>query len=319
MIKMLQMAILYFKSGIMFDDIALFVHIVQYRGLSAAAEQLQLPSATVTRRLQKLERALHCRLIHRSARQFNLTAEGEVYYQAYAGLVHQLENTQRLLSSDMQQLSGSLKVLAPTNISTGLLQPMWSAFIKKYPDIQLQLLLNNNIEDIHKTQADITLRIGPQEDSQLYQKRLGSIATVLVASPDYLHQAGVPETLDDLHQKRLVCVHSLPAWALANTETNQRVTFRPVAATSVNDVRLASQLVVDSLGIALLPVSEVSEALRTGSLLQVLPEWHGPLRYIYAVWPSGRLLNAKAKTLREFMQQFIAEDKVLQGALWPGN
>lgn len=133
---------------IMFDDIALFIHIVQQQGLAAAAQKLGLPAATVTRRLQRLEASVARQLIHRSARQFVLTPEGEAFYQAYAGLVEQLEQTQQQLSGELNLLAGPLKVLAPTNISIGLLQPMWSGFIKMYPDIKLELMLSNSVESM---------------------------------------------------------------------------------------------------------------------------------------------------------------------------
>ncbi len=297
----------------MIDDIALFVHIVQFRGLGAAAEYLQLPAATVTRRLQKLEARIGCQLIHRSARQFNLTQEGQVYFQAYADLVQQFESTSRLLSVEQHQLSGPLKVLAPTNISLGLLQPVWSSFIKAYPDIYLELQLNNATEDVISAQADIAIRIGPQNDSLLYQKRLGTISTLIVASPEYLSLKGTPSTLDHFHQHRIIGVNNLPTWKLTNSETQQQVDLHPKYTTSVNDIRFASQLACDAVGIALLPISEVKDELNQGLLQQILPSWSGPARDIFAVWPSGKLLSAKAKCLRDFMQENLSQEPILQG------
>ena len=299
----------------MFDDIVLFIHIVQSRGLAAAARQLQLPAATVTRRLQKLENSVGCQLIHRSARQFKLTADGEMYYQAYAELAHQLQTTARELDKDMQQISGRLKVLAPTNISNGILQPMWSAFLKAYPEIQLHLELNNQKDDLLMSQADIALRIGPQSDSNLYQKRLGSIATILVAGPQYIQQHGAPKTLEDLSQHRLISITALEQWQLKNQQTVKQQTLQPETNTVVNDVSLACQMACDDLGIALLPMSEIESELENKRLIRVLTPWQGPDRDIYAVWPSGRLLTAKAKCLRDFMQSFIEQESVLQGAI----
>jgi len=297
----------------MIDDIALFIHIVQYRGLAAAAEHLQLPAATVTRRLQKLEARIGSQLIHRSARQFRLTQEGEIYFQAYADLVQQFESTSRLLSTEQHQLSGPLKVLAPTNISLGLLQPTWSAFIKAYPDIHLKLQLSNTTEDVIHTQADIAIRVGPQSDSLLYQKRLGAISTIIVASPEYLSLQGTPSTLDNFHQHRIIGVNSLSTWKLTNAITKQQVNLHPKFTTSVNDIRFASQLACDAVGIALLPVSEVKDELNHGSLQQILSSWSGPVRDIFTVWPSGKLLNAKARCLQDFMQHHFSQDPILQG------
>ncbi len=309
------MGIIYSIFEIMLDDIVLFVHIVHHRGLAAAAAHLQLPAATVTRRLQKLETTLGCQLIHRSARKFSLTAEGEVYFQAYAKLVQQFETTSRNLSAETHQLSGKLKVLAPTSISIGFLLPMWSAFIKAYPDIQLQLELNNKTEDLLDSQVDIALRIGPQNDSQLYQKRLGSVSTIMVAAPDYLAQFGLPESLEELHKHRLITVNALPVWQLQNKDTKVQASVHPVSATQVNDPRVASQFSVDGLGIALLPLTEVKGELKQGHLVTVLAPWCGPKRDIFAVWPGSRLLSAKAKCLRDFMQQFIEKESTLQGAI----
>ncbi|QFU22402.1 LysR family transcriptional regulator [Shewanella eurypsychrophilus] len=297
---------------IMLDDIALFIHIVQSRGLASAAKQLHLPAATVTRRLQKLEATIGRKLIHRSARQFALTAEGEVYYQAFYELVQSFETTQRSLSTELNLLSGKLKVLAPTNISTGLLQPMWSSFIKSYPDIQLDLNLNNANQDILAVQSDIALRIGPQKDSQLYQKGLGFIPTVLVASNAYLAQNAAPTQLGELSQHRIIGVNSISLWTLTHRISGHKVELKPSINTFVNDIKMASQWACDGIGIALLPISEVYKDLQDGNLVQVLTKWTGPRRELYAVWPSGRLLSAKAKCLRDFMLDYIEKNEVLQ-------
>ncbi len=289
----------------MFDDIVLFIHIVQSQGLAAAAQKLNIPAATITRRLQKLERSLGCQLIHRSARKFVLTQEGEAYYHAYAELVDQLESTQRNLSSEMLEMSGKLKVLAPTNISIGMLQPMWSSFIKTYPDIQLEVSLNNSFEDLLPSQADIALRIGPQQDSILYQKRLGSLKTVMVASPEYLEEKGEPKTLEELPLHNLIGSQTVSVWHLSDDRSDVKKDVRPRFKTVSNDIKFISQLVCDGIGISLLPISEVQTHIQKGELRHVLPNWVGPNRDLFAVWPTGRLLNAKAKCLRDFMQSYI--------------
>ncbi len=309
-----------FIYEIMFDDITLFVRIVENRSLSAAGQSLSLPAATVSRRLQKLEDKLGCQLIHRSARKFSLTAEGKVYYQAYADLVQQFEATSRNLSADVHQLNGKLTVLAPTNASVGILQPMWSEFIQLYPEIQLNLFLSNQTKDIHQGQVDMALRIGPQEDSQLFQQKLGIVSTILVASPEYLADHGEPDDLDALQEHRILLVNTVPLWKLhycpeGSVNKSRWEEMRPRATTVIDDIALAKHLARDGLGIVLLPVSEIEQELEEGTLVRVLPEWQGAQREIFAVWPTGRLLSARAKCLRDFMQDFIAKNTVLQGAI----
>jgi len=297
------------RYEIMYDDIVLFVHIVQQQGLATAAQKLGLPAATVTRRLQRLEASVTRQLIHRSARQFVLTPEGEVFYQAYAGLVEQLEQTQQQLSGELNQLAGPLTVLAPTNISTGLLQPMWSGFIKAYPDIKLELILSNSMESMLSSGADIALRIGPQESSMLYQKRLGSLTTLLVATPEYLTSNGEPKNIDELGQHRLIGTNTLAKWQMVNLDGLSEQEIRPRFSTRVNDVKLATQLVCDDLGISLLPSSEVDYLIKTGQLVNLLPRWQGPKRDLFSVWPSGKLLSARAKCLRDYMEVFIQQSE----------
>jgi len=297
----------------MIDDLTLFIRIVEQGSLAAAAQSMGLPPATVTRRLQKFENQLGCKLINRSARKFNLTSEGESYFQTFSGLVKEFDEKMRNLGSELHELTGSLKVLAPTNISIGILQPMWSGFIRRYPDIQLELHINNEVQDMPSSQIDLALRIGPQSDSSLYQKKLGSVATILVASSDYIAEHGLLEVPSDLTKHRLLRTNTLPVWTLFNQEENIVENIYPHAATVLNDIRLANQLACDGLGIALLPVSEIYEEISSGKLQHILKPWAGPKRDIYAIWPSGRLLSAKAKALKTFMADYISHTSVLQG------
>ena len=296
----------------MFDDIALFVHIVEEQGLAAAAKKMDVPAATVTRRLKRLEATMGSQLIHRSARQFSLTPEGESCYQAYADLVAQFELTAQQLSKELHALSGPLKVLAPTNISIGILQPMWSGFIKQYPQITLELKLSNQLENMLPSGADLALRIGPQESSLLYQKRLGSLKTVLVATPEYLKANGSPQSLDELSAHRLIGASTLSTWNMTHSNSQQTQEIHPRFSTLVNDIKMATQLVCDHMGISLLPSSEVMQLIDTGQLTQLLIPWQGENRDLYTVWPTGKLLNAKAKCLRDYMHEYVARHELFE-------
>lgn len=302
---MLDLPFFNYKYEIMFDDIVIFVHIVQQQGLAPAAQKLGLPAATVTRRLQRLEAAVTCQLIHRSARQFSLTPEGEVFYDAYAELVEQLEQTQQQLNNEIHLLAGPLKVLAPSNISTGLLQPMWSGFIKAYPEIKLELILSNSVEDILSLGADIALRIGPQESSALYQTRLGMLQTVLVSTPEYLKHHGEPKNINELERHRLIGANALVRWDMVNRDNDKKQELRPRFSTLVNDINMVTQLVCDGIGISLLPMSEVGHLINKGVLVQVLQPWQGPNRDIYTVWPTGKLLSTRAKCLKGYMHEYF--------------
>ncbi|AQS36670.1 LysR family regulator [Shewanella psychrophila] len=118
--------------------------------------------------------------------------------------------------------------------------------------------------------------------------------------------------MDELSQHRIIGVNNISLWTLTHSVTGHKVELKPSINTFVNDIKMASQWACDGIGIALLPISEVYQDLQEGNLVQLLTKWTGPRRELYAVWPSGRLLSAKAKCLRDFMQDYIDKDQVLQ-------
>ncbi|GAA0783853.1 LysR family transcriptional regulator [Marinobacterium sediminicola] len=296
-----------------FDDLALFVQVARRRSLAAAAEYMQLPAATVTRRLKRLESALGYQLVRRSARHFSLTSEGEICYQRYAGLMDELELTRARLSRDNEEMSGLLRVSAPTNLATGLLRPMWTEFMRQHPGIRLELMLSNRTEDMLDKRIDIALRIGPQADSGLFQKKLGWVKTRLVASPEYLLREGMPERLEQLQQHQTLVFKQFSPWRLQERDNGRFTDVHLTPAAWADDLALVCQFACDGLGIALLPDNETRQPLASGKLQIILPQWSGPRRDIFAVWPDGKLLNARARCLRTFMQGYIGELDVLQG------
>jgi len=139
----------------------------------------------------------------------------------------------------------------------------------------------------------------------LHQKRLGSLQTILVASPGYLASNSAPQSLDELDKHRLIGTNTLTSWRMSNIDNGKECDVRPRFSTLVNDVKLVTQLVCDDLGISLLPTSEVNHLIHRGDLVQILTSWQGPNRDLFTVWPSGKLLSARAKCLRDFMHAYF--------------
>ena len=304
----------------MLDDIALFVHIVNTGSLAKAAELSGLPPATVTRRLQKLEHRLKCKLINRSARKFNVTLEGSKLFEECAYLVNSLEHQTRQFETSINDLSGKIKVLAPINLSADTLAPAWSSFLSQYEQIDLELVLNNINEDIATTQADFAIRIGPQPDSELQQVRIGFVKTVLVASKDYVERFGFPTIPQELEGHRFVVSSTLQNWPLHKVGDGGadgcEFQFRPAnPRVVVNELALVRQLSLAGQGISLLPINEVNTELCRGNLVRVLPDWAGQDRNIYIVWATGKLLTRRAKLLIDHLKAYVAKVDALQGAI----
>lgn len=292
----------------MLDDIRVFIHIAQQGGLGAAAQVLSLPPATVTRRLQRLEQHLNCKLVNRSARHCQLTQQGEVYYHAYVDLVAQFEHTEHRLNEANASLTGQLKVLAPMNFSHGFLKPFWLRFTRTYPQIALQLELSNDKQDMVNTQADMAIRIGPQHDSAFMQQRLGESDTLLVASPEFMQRQNCEEvnTLEQLRTLPLIGTTLRKSWQLTHLPAKRRHKFVPRFMHQFNDTSFVKYLACDGQGAALLPRFEIIDELQRNELKCIAPNWRSEPRTIYALWPSGRLLSRRAQLLKQQLNEFIA-------------
>ncbi|MBW5834565.1 LysR family transcriptional regulator [Yersinia enterocolitica] len=296
----------------MLDELALFVTIVEMGSLRAAAEKAAIPPSTLTRRLQKLEQHLGCRLLHRSARRMTLTSEGWQYYEQCRPLVHSLQQATAKLDITLHQVSGLIRVLAPADLANDNLAPAWMSFLTRYPQVQLELELNNYTQDLIGSGADVAIRVGAQPDSLLNMRKLGqSKEIVLVASPDYLAKHGIPESLDELRLCDLVVSAPLSTWALQHRQSGETMRWQPQGKFCVNGVYLALQAAQAGLGILFCPISLCHNSLRRGELIQVLPEWQGASREIYAVWSQQRYVPARVRALIEHLADFCQQDPLL--------
>ena len=295
----------------MFDAIALFVAIVEAGSLSAAAERLDLPTATVTRRLQALERELGCRLLHRSARRLQPTAEGLQYYEQCRPLVHALTQATRSLDDNLRRIAGHIRVLAPVNLASGSLTPAWIRFLEAHPEVSLELQLSNTLQDLVGSGADLAIRVGAQDDSLLTQKRLGEVGVHLVAAPAYLARRGTPAHAGELDAHDAIVATPLLTWHLRDPASGEHTTLRPVTRLRVDEMRLAVAAAEAGLGLLLCPTTLTHAAIAHGTLVSVMEDWTPRRRPLFAVWPQQRYLPARVRALVEHLQAFIQADPLL--------
>lgn len=295
----------------MLDDLALFVTIVDAGSLHAAAVREELPAATVTRRLQKLESELGYRLLNRSARRLQPTAEGWQYYEQCRPLVHALRHATQQLDASLSAVSGAIRVLAPVNFASGLLTPAWVSFMQQYPDITLELELSNRLQDLVTSGADLAIRVGSLDDSSLMQRRLGSAGLVMVASPAYLARAGTPQDLDELEHHALIVAEPLRSWRLRRPGDGVEMVIQPQARLRVNEMRLAVEMAEGGIGILLCPLLQCRQEVADGRLLRVLPDWMPQPRHVYAVWTQRSYLPARVRVLLEHLSAFARDNPLL--------
>ncbi|WP_406663864.1 LysR family transcriptional regulator [Gallaecimonas sp. GXIMD1310] len=248
------------------DDLQLLLAVVDSGGFSAAARLLDIPVATVSRAISRLEKRLAATLLNRTTRRIELTEEGQRFVSQVRQGLAQLELAEESLRSQQQRPQGKLRVDAVTPFILHQLVPLVAGFRQTYPDIQLELVANESIIDLIEQRADVAIRIGPLEDSNLHARFLGRSPLAIVASPDYLARRGVPEVEAALAEHSVLGFANAPhlnVWPLTTPWP-----VKPVVA--CNNGESIRQLCLAGEGVALLSRFMIADDLAQGRLVAVL-------------------------------------------------
>ncbi|ODP35311.1 LysR family transcriptional regulator [Pandoraea sp. ISTKB] len=283
----------------------IFLALVDARSFSGAGEALGISHSSVSRQLKQTEAALGVALVARSTRQFALTSAGERYHRHCVDILARVDAMTHAMADEREHPSGPLRVSVPLAIGT-LELPAWlPAFRLRYPDIDLTLSCSDQYVDLLAEGVDVALRISstPLADSRLVAKRLTVSNTVLVASPAYLSQYGLPRTPNDLLSHR--CLRFAGAnvpdvWNVTGTDgQTQRIAlqhgFTSDAITALFAASLAGQ------GIAAFTERTVRAELAHGTLVRVLPQHSLGDSHYYALYPQTRHVSPKVRAFIDFM------------------
>lgn len=287
------------------NALAWFCEVVRAGSLRGAAESLGVSAATLTRRLQQLEQEAGHQLLHRSAKRFQLTLEGERYYHALdAGFMH-LREQMALLSDHGEQLRGSIRIACPESMAVDYLHDWSIEFMRDHPlvDITIKFALNDHqfIED----QLDLSLVVLPPTQPRLIQKKVLDTEMWVAASPDYLAQNGAPKTPQELISFDLLTSDPQKSW-LFKME-NGHFELNPTPRYVINSIRAVVDAAVKSLGIVYGPKFYLVEAVERGALKRVLTDYETEMRHVYLVHADKQLLPARVRVFKEFLLQKVTK------------
>lgn len=282
------------------DAINLFVSAARLGSISQAAIALGTTTATASRHLSALEEALGYRLLNRSTRGLTLTAEGQSLFEASAFQLDSMNAAISELASDHARIEGPLRVLVPANFAAGPLQAFWGEFTRAHPGIALTILSNNAFDDLSQQRADLAIRIGPQPDSALVQKRLGYVGSRVVCARNYPNLPDEPQSLAEHPSIGLVV---LEHWVL--TKQKEQVRYQGPHQYFCNDVDLAAILTAHGAGLALLPDSVIWQRVKNGELIDTFSGWAGPAREIYLVRLDRRQPSARVRAFSEALEAYL--------------
>ncbi len=287
-------------------ELETFIQVVDTGSFSAAARALGVSKSHISKTISRLEERLGARLLNRTTRKLNLTDVGQAFLERGRAIIAELDEAERSVTNLQTEARGTLRVSAPLSFGLRQLMPVVTAFMADYPDVQIELTLDDRRVDLLDEGFDLAVRILSQlDDSSFIARKLAPVQAYVLASPDYLAARGAPRHPRDLQAHaclRYAYLRSGPNWVFRRNggqAAGDEVAVRVDGPFEVNNGDAILQAVSAGRGIGLLPDFIGCAALRSGAVVQVLPEWSLLPANVWAVYPHSRHLSAKVRLFIE--------------------
>lgn len=294
------------------ENMLVFIRAVELGSFSAAGRSLRISPAVVSYRIQALERHLGCRLFNRSTRKLSLTEQGRSFYESSLEVRDAVERAEARVASGGAAPQGSLKVTAPLGFGRRVIAPLVPKFRLKHPEINVQLRLSDYLVDLFTEAVDVAVRMAVLTDSSLIVRKIGDIDRVLCASPDYLSRHGAPKSIKELdsHSCLLLRFPGSQQFKWTLMRAGRQVAVPVKGHMDADDGDVITSWALAGQGIAIKPVFEVAEHLRSGALVAVLAD-NPPAPVTLAMLHAyKRMVPAKVKAFAELavvdMREHIA-------------
>ena len=277
-----------------FDGLALFIRIVRAGGLASAERATGIPKATLSRRLSALEETLNVRLARRTKKGVVLTEQGQQLFErgqiAFMQAVAEVQD-------DRVALSGTVRLSLPPDIATAVLAPALIGFKTRYPDVTIEMTLADRRVSLIEEGYDLAVRMGPVADSELMFRKIADLPRALVASPTFLAAHSDLSTPQDLAMLPTLAIRrDLIEWDLKNAH-GTRAIVRPRIAFAANRQTILVDAARAGLGFANLPQFLIADAMATGALVRVLPDWEPSPVEMTALWQRDRITSRLVKAI----------------------
>ena len=298
------------SDAILPADLGFFSTLVHFGSLTAAARELGLTTAAVSKRLSQIEARLGTRLITRTTRRMGLTPEGELYLEHARRILADLKAMEQQLTDLQGEPHGLLRVNATLGFGRRHIAPLISQFVRRYPRMDVQLQLTVDPPPLADNVYDLCFRFGRPPDSRGIARRIASNQRILVAAPAYLKRAGSPQTPRDLLRHACIVLRQ-------GDDAYGQWRFTPVSDTrpdaehtdalkirghlTTNDGSAAVQWAIAGHGILLRAAWDVAPYLETGELVQLLQDYRSPEADIYAVYPEQHRGSLRVRAMVEFV------------------
>ncbi len=288
------------------DKLRVFHAVAEAGSFTHAGDTLNLSQSAVSRQISALEEALQVPLFHRHARGLILTEQGESLNRTVREVFAKLAMTEALLTESKEKPAGRLKVTTTVGFGSSWLAPRLHLFLAQYPDVTMQLLLDDSDLDLAMREADVAIRMHPPKQPDLVQRHLITIDWHVCASPDYLKANGTPRTVEELDNHRIVLFgdHHPPVpdinWL---AEAGRRAGSPRKALLEVNSFRAVVSAVESGIGVAAIPDFMVAAS---NLMVRILPDVKAPKVDVFFVYPEELRNSKRVAVFRDFLLAQLA-------------
>ena len=286
-----------------------FATVVDQGGFTDAARKLGVSKSAVSKHVSSLEARLGARLLNRTTRRVSPTEIGLAYYDRARRVLNDAGEADALVTSMQSAPAGLLRISVATDFGVNHLSPVLGDFLEEFPDITVNMVLNNRYVELISEGFDMAIRIGEMEDSSLRARKLAETTRRMIASPAYLAKNGRPKRIDDLNEHKLLHYSNNAAgnvWKITAPSGEKRQ-VRTAGWLTVNDGQSLLNAAISGLGIAYLPSFLYGDAMARGLVEDAIPHLPHDTQGIYAVYPPGRFTQPKVRAFIDFLVHAFSE------------
>ena len=286
-----------------------FATVVDQGGFTDAARKMGISKTAVSKHISALEARLGARLLNRTTRRVSPTEIGLAYYERARRVLTDAGEADALVTSMQAAPSGVLRVSVATDFGVNHLSPVIGDFLQEFPDITVNMVLNNRYVELISEGFDMAVRIGELEDSSLRARKLTETCKRMIAAPSYFAQYGRPRSIDDLNDHKLLHYTNQASGAVwrITAPSGEKRQVRTAGWLTVNDGQSLLNACVAGLGIAYLPAFLYHDAMARGLVEDAIPDLPVEVQGIYAVYPPGRFTQPKVRAFIDFLVAAFAD------------
>ncbi|MGM9427698.1 LysR substrate-binding domain-containing protein [Hydrogenophaga sp. MI9] len=299
-------------EGIQPADLGFFSTLASAGSLSAAARELGITTPAVSRHLAQMEARLGVGLVNRTTRRMGLTPEGELYLEHARRILGEIQDLGELLGASKSSPQGLLRVNATLGFGRTHIAPLISRFVRLHPSVDVQLQLSVNPPPLTDDAFDVCIRFGAPPDARVIARHIAPNRRLLCASPAYLKKHGTPRTPHELTRHNCIGIRqgeeAYGTWRLTHGKGRQAQTeaVKTRGSLTTNDGEIAVNWALDGHGILMRAEWDIERYLKSGRLVQVLPQCFTPDADIYAVYPQRHQMAARVRSFVDFVAQAFA-------------